>query len=314
MTETDDGSRSWKLYAKIGLAFAIALALLVPMPALMQDPGTSHGWFALVGLGMGGLFLVGGWKGYKRAQLVRDTPTSKVRSLAVGVAEVKGEAEPVGEPLVSPLTHREACMYSLHVERHDPDDEGSDWDTVLRLSDQVPFRVDDGTGKARVEPQGADLEIEVEAEVRVDDGEEPPAALGEWAEAEGMVDAADPPDREGAGGWLEDRVDSLSAGRAEAHLVRSDARDRRYRERVLGVGESAYVFGGARRREDADAAENERNLVLREHAGTGRFLVSDKSEPELLADTLVGAGIAIAVALLLLAYGSVAALFWLGLL
>lgn len=314
MTRQAEPGTSWKLYAKIGLAFAVALALLVPLPSMMQDPGTNHGAIAFFGLLFGLVCLYGGWDRYKRAQLVRDTPTSTVRSLAVGAAEVKGEAEPVDEPLVSPLTNQQACMYSLEIEEYRSNDEGSNWRTVMSLSDQVPFLVDDGTGRVLVEPGGATLAIEVEERIEVDDGHEPPEELGTWAHEQGMVSRPDEPDPEGLKDKLVDVVDAMSASKAETHLVRSASRDRRYTEKVLAAGESTYVFGGAQRRQAADFAENERNLVVREHPGTGRFVVSDKSEDELLEDDLVTTAVVLAIALVFVPYGLVASLFWLGIL
>jgi hypothetical protein len=276
----------WTLYAKIGLAFAVALALLYPLPAMMRDAGTNHGAIAFFGLVFGGFALYGGWSRYMDAQLVRDTPTSTVRSLAVGAAEVKGTAAPVNEPLASPLTRQAACMYQLRVKEQQPDDDGgSSWETVFYTSEGVPFLLDDGTGSVRVEPDGADLQIERETTIEVDEGDRPPEAVRDWSAEHGV------------------------GGR---HLTSTSRHDRRLQERVLADGESAYVFGGAQRLEGAGSAENERNLVLREHAGTERFIVSDKSEGELLQDKLVEAAVVLALALVCLPYGIVGSLVWIG--
>lgn len=286
-TRPDEGW-PWTVYAKIGFAFVVALAVLYPMPSIMLDPDTSHGWIAIFGLMFGAFSLYGSWERFRDVQLVRDTPTSTVRSLAVGAAEVKSEAHAVAEPLVSPLTQQEACSYAVRVEEHRPDkhDDGSDWQTVFFTHESVPFHVDDGTGRVRVEPEEADFEVEREKVFELDDGELPPEEVREWAREHDV------------------------GGR---HLTSASSYDRKYYERVLAEGESAYVFGGAQRREDGDFAENERNLVMREHRGTERFIVSDKSEGHLLEDEIVETAGVLALALVCLGYGGMGALVSLGL-
>jgi hypothetical protein len=276
----------WTLYAKIGLAFAVALALVYPLPAMMRDAGTNHGAIAFFGLVFGGFALYGGWGRFKNAQLIRNTPTSTIRSMPVGAVEVNGEAAPVEEPLTSPLTQQDACMYQLRVREYRPDGEDdSDWETVFYTSKHVPFRLDDGTGKVRIDPDDAQLEIDRETGVDVDDGELPPKPVREWANQHG--------------------IDSR-------HLTSTSRYDRKLQERVLEDGESAYVFGGAQRREEARFAENERNLVVREHDGTETFIVSDQSEGELLEDQLVEAAVVLALALVCLPYGIIGSLVWIG--
>lgn len=307
---------TWRTWAKIGGIGLVALGLLALLPAYLEGPATDGDalWVNGSGLLFGGLGFVLGWRAFRQRQLIRDTPTSKVRSLAVGAAEVKGEAHPVDEPLVSPLTHREACMYDLEVEEYHPDDDGSDWHTVLHLEETVPFHLDDGTGEVLVEPGGASLHVEVEEKTRVDDGDEPPPALGRWAEDQGLVDDADAPEPEGVTDKLKDLVASQFADDAEKHLVRDARHDRRYTEKVLAAGEETYVFGGAEPLEDARSKENARNLVVRRHPGTDTFLVSDRSERELANEKLVGAVLMLCLGVVGLPYGILGSLRWFGLL
>lgn len=306
---------TWKTWAKIGAIVVVAMGLLALLPVYLREGATDGDAFWINGLGLlfGGIGFVAGWRTFRQRQLIRNTPTSKVRSLAVGAAEVKGEAHPADEPLVSPLTHEEACMYDLEVEEYHPDDGGGDWHTVLHLEDAVPFHLDDGTGEILVEPEDASLHIEVEEKVRVDDGCEPPPALGEWAESRGLVDDADAPEPEGVTDKVKDLVASQFADDAEKHLVRDSRHDRRYTEKVLAVGERTYVWGGAEPLEDARSKENARNLVIRRHPGTDTFLVSDRSERELANEKLVGTVFLLCLGIVGIPYGVLGSLRWFGL-
>ncbi len=195
----DPGGPRWKAAAKLTLIALIAGALLAGLPFLIQrvtlEPDELL-WSSLIGLGLGAGLFYFGFKSYRERQLVRDTPTSKIRSLAVGTSEVKGEATPVAKPLVSPLTHTPACIYEFKVQekqpkkktRTDPDTGRTrtrtkwEWKTVLTMREHVPFYVDDGTGRVPVKPDGATLVMEVEKKAKAGKGASPPGSLAAWFE------------------------------------------------------------------------------------------------------------------------------------
>lgn len=305
---------TWKTWAEIGGIVLGALIFLALLPLYLRGGATDLDAIWVNGLALlaGGWGFRTGWREFRRRQLIRGTPTSKVRSMAVGAVEVKGEARPVDEPLVSPMSHQKACMFELEVEEYHPDDDGGDWRTVLQLEESVPFHLDDGTGEVLVEPEAASLSIEVEEKIQLDDGDEPPAALGEWAQDRGLVDEADAPEPEGITDKISDLVASQFADDAEKHLVRDSRHDRRYTEKVLAVGEETYVFGGAEPREGVGSQENARNLVVRRHPGTDTFLVSDRSERELANEKLVGTVFLLCLGVVGIPYGVLGSLRWFG--
>ena len=67
--------------------------------------------YALVGLGIGVFLFYQGFKWMRQKQLIESTPTSKIRSLAMGLAEIFGEAIPSeGKILKSPFSDKD-CVY-----------------------------------------------------------------------------------------------------------------------------------------------------------------------------------------------------------
>lgn len=320
MTEETDEGIGWLTYLKVTAIMLVGAAAMVGVPIAIAraEPG-GFGWATVFMLGIGGVALYAAFDELRQRQLMLNTPTSKVRSLAVGDVEVKGQARPADEPLTSPLTHTEACVYSLKIEEEHKSDEGSDWDTVLEFQRQVPFHVDDGTGEVLVEPEEADLDVAVEETVHVDDHDEPPAPIREFAQTEDgqeILETEIPREEgqdSGVSGKVTDVVESTIQSRAKKHLTESRPHDRRYKERVLGVGESAYVFGGAYPREEAASATNAENLVIREHRGTGEFIVSDKSEAQQAEEGLVNTAFLLAIGIGLVPGGVFALLRFLGL-
>lgn len=312
---SEEGGIGAKTYGKIGLAFLVAGGLLFGIPSVAGSASGDIVWLGLFGLLFGGLGLVVGFQQYKKAQLIRNTPTSKVRSLAVGAAEVEGQARPVDETITSPLTRKEAVVYELEVrQRKRDDDGGTSWKTVFEARDEVPFAMDDGTGEVLVEPEDAELQIALEAKETVREHHDPPENLAEWAEERGYLDGSalegsDPEEGGEDGGGLSEKISGFAKGQAVERVKRYTTKpvDQRtiYKERLLEPGESAYVFGAAHRREGADSTENVDNLVLREHEGTDTFILSDEEQAGLAEDYLVKAAVGLALGLVGIPYGVV---------
>lgn len=319
----DQAGTDWTTYAKIVAVFAGAIGLLVLFAVAgrgevrEQDvDGTGlviWSSFMLVG---GVMAFRIGFQRYRERQLIRDTPTSKVRSLAVGDVEVKGTAHPVDEPLRSPLTKRDVCIWEIEIEEKKRSaEEGSKWSTVLETGDHVAFHLEDGTGRVQVDPQEADLAIEDETEIALASGEEPPEQLATWAGEQDWwaklgAEEVEDGDEEGIGETMQRKM----VERAKEHLTEPRDRDRRLTERILHVGEETYVFGGARPREDQVSPNNPENLVIGVHEGTGKLMITDQGEAAFAEEKLVTTAVVLAAALAFIPMGIWGLLVGLGLL
>lgn len=263
----------------------LAFGLLAPVAGilvfLLQEGGRSlmlvH--VSLVALLVGGLALVLGFREFRVRQGIRNTPTSTVRSLAIGPAEVKGRARPAGDPVTAPLSGTEAALVEVTVEAyHDTGDDGY-WETLGRYRHPDAFLLDDGTGEVLVDPMGADVRSDPEETVGRSSGDPPPPELADLAsealpeddDPDGPVAALPGPVR----GLVQDVDDEGGPG---GHLASAGDRRRRYVERVLEPGERAYVLGYAERLEEAAAVENAGNLVVAEPPRDGVFVVADRDE------------------------------------
>ena len=100
---------------------------------------------------------------FRRARLMQDTPTSRVRSAAQGYVELDGTAELMeGEPIIAPLTGRRCTWFSYKIEErkeHYSGKEGShsSWNTIdSGISDNL-FLIKDETGECVIDPEGAEV-------------------------------------------------------------------------------------------------------------------------------------------------------------
>ena len=83
---------------------------------------------------------------------IEDTPTSRIRSLAMGLVEVHGRTLR-RYALVTPMTQSACAWYRLRKYRRD---HRNRWTLVSDLdSSHVPFLLDDGSGQVVIDPAGA---------------------------------------------------------------------------------------------------------------------------------------------------------------
>src|SRR4051812_42245674 len=111
--------------------------LLIPH----QSPSTG----ILVGLVGGPVVLVWGLRKVSEKRLVENTPTSRVRSAAMGLVELSGIARP-HSPLKSPLTGLDACWWQCVVEERVSDGKNTHWRTIREVSSNDWFYLEDPTG------------------------------------------------------------------------------------------------------------------------------------------------------------------------
>ena len=117
-------------------------------------------WFAvalLAGLGVYGL--ARGFRWWRWARLIEDTPTSRVRSAAQGYVELVGTGRSMpGAPVIAPLSRQPCTWWRYSVERRTRDSKGRHrWRVVSRGSSDALFLLDDETGRCIVDPDGAEV-------------------------------------------------------------------------------------------------------------------------------------------------------------
>jgi hypothetical protein len=120
------------------------------LTSLVFDGFSSGALPALVAVGLcwGGLHFI------RLKRLIENTPTSRIRSIAMGMVEVHGQARRL-YALVAPMTQSACAWYRLRKYRKDKNDH---WKLIRELdSSHVPFQVDDGSGRVTVAPAAASV-------------------------------------------------------------------------------------------------------------------------------------------------------------
>ena len=92
-----------------------------------------------------------------RERLLLTTPTSKIRSAALGLVEVNGMA--AGPYTMSaPITGKPCFLYHTTAWQQ-REGKKQEWEKVADETLHLPFFIDDSTGQLLIEPLGADLDL-----------------------------------------------------------------------------------------------------------------------------------------------------------
>ena len=115
-------------------------------------------FWAAVGAIAGVFLFLRGFSMLRCKRLIMNTPSSKIRSASMGLVEISGSAK--GPQTLPAGITGEACYYYRAVAwQLKYSGRNREWKKVADESLYVPFFIEDATGDALVDPQGAELDI-----------------------------------------------------------------------------------------------------------------------------------------------------------
>ncbi len=102
------------------------------------------------------------WRSWKRARIIEDAPTAKIRSAHQGYLELEGDGRPMeGEPVIAPLTQKPCIWYRYKIERketrHTKNGTQTKWVTEKQETSDNLFHLHDETGFCIIDPEGAEV-------------------------------------------------------------------------------------------------------------------------------------------------------------
>ena len=236
-----------------GIVFVSGVSKTMGTTRWSRPPDQLFLYLAAGTIGGLGLFVYG-WMVHQRKRLIESIPTSTIRSLALGLVEISGQAQPEENLLSSPFSGLPCVFFSYAVEEHIGSGKHARWETIANGTSEQPFFVSDTTGQVLVMPLGAELILPDERTYRNDWlGELPPATIA------GLNRLGISTERWTGGKTL------------------------RCRETFLQPEEQVYVLGTAHEHLGAtELVENSARLYIgssRDH----EFIISDRSEKDLLS-------------------------------
>lgn len=244
------------------LGSALLLACFILFAGIRKTVTTAH-WatapdatllYLALGVVAGMGLSIYGFMVNNRKRLIESIPTSPVRSLAVGLVEVSGRAQPESGLLRAPFSGLPCVLFSYTVEERRGSGKDARWETIAKGTSPEPFFVQDETGRVLVVPFDAQLLL--------------------------------PDNRTSRSNWMNTLPEETTRGLLNLGI----AVDRWLGEKTIRCSEACilpdetvYVLGTAQEnRGAADSTENSTRLYI----GSSRdneFIIADRSEKDLLA-------------------------------
>lgn len=214
--------------------------------------------YAAVGLGFGGFLFFNGIRWMRRKRLIENIPTSKVRSIAMGLVEIFGEAVPAeGKLMKSPFSGKDCVYYKYSIEEYRSSGKHSSWVTVKKGDSGERFYLKDSTGHVLVDPAGADVDIPKDYEFRTGLGGGPPRTI----------------------------IKFLDGTHLNHRTFLGFSKTMRFREYYIAPGDKVYVMGTAADNpfvEDGTRAEGVEDVMIKKGEHDKFFYITDKPEKDLL--------------------------------
>jgi len=220
-----------------------------------NDDGFFAGIFFLI---LGLLIFYNTLKNLKKKRLFENIPTSKMRSLAMGLIELKGKIVGAKIMIKDPFDQKECVYWSVTIEEYVKRGKRSKWVTRHKASDSVPFSISDETGSVLIHTAKADM-----SNIKRDNSYE--AALLFTGDLPKHIKQYCYRNNVKYDGWI---------GR----------RKMRCRTTYLEIKDQLYVIGNARPIKQEEKAISDKATAAIEYIKGGFYIISDKSEKELIDD------------------------------
>ena len=150
----------------------LVVFVLVAILKGFAHPGSRAGWEWVLDLAAataGGFLIRYGFRQLRKKNLIENIPSSPIRSVAMGLAEIKGHS-PATAAMTAPLSGNPCHYFRYRVEEERNRGKNREWVTVDQGESNAPFSVEDPTARILVNPDGADILLQRDYE-RIDRGE-----------------------------------------------------------------------------------------------------------------------------------------------
>jgi len=196
---------------------------------------------------------------FKRKRLIENVPTSKIRSIAMGLVEIYGEVVPEGGNILkSPFSQNDCVYYKYRIDELRQSGKNSHWVTIKKGLDYRNFYLKDETGMVLVDPHDANIDIPADNVFNSSLGKDPPYEVKQFLNNENID--------------FEGRLFGIN-------------KTMRFYEHFIGLKDKLYIMGTAADNpfvREASAVKGVEDIIIKKGENEKIFYISDKSENVLL--------------------------------
>ena len=232
------------------------------------------------------IFLIWGLLSFKMKRLIENIPTSKIRSIAMGLVEIYGEVKPLKDNILkSPFSNNDCVYYKYSIEELRQSGKSASWVTIKKGEEERLFYLKDETGSVLIDLTGAKIDIPTDNVFDSSLGRDPPETVKQFLYTRNIA-------------W-------------EGFLFGVN-KTMKYTEYFIAPGDKLYIMGTADDNpyvKDASAEKSVEDIMIQKGKFEKFYYVSDKHEDAILfrytAKTYVGliiGSISIIISLIILAW------------
>jgi hypothetical protein len=196
---------------------------------------------------------------FRKKRLIENIPTSKIRSIAMGLVEIFGQVIPIKERIFkSPFTEKQCVYYQFTIEEYQSSGKNSHWVTIKKGEQRCLFYLKDDTGKVMIDPTGATIEARKDFEYQSGLGKDPPEQVIRFLSANNLT-------HEGFFGLN---------------------KTMRYRETIIIPDDTLYIMGTAGENpfNKEGTEDHADSIIIQKGKYEKEYYISDKSEKQILTN------------------------------
>ena len=212
--------------------------------------------WSFVGLGFGIYLFFKGFGWFWEKRLIENTPTSKIRSIAMGLVEILGEVVLAEKQILkSPLSNKDCVYYRFKIEEYRSSGDSIIWVTIKKGDKGINFYLKDDTGSVLIDPNKAKIEIPAKYSLETSKEKQIPSALQAY----------------------------LTEQKVKTKALFGLNKMMRFTEYYIAPKDNLYIMGTAGDNpfvEEATGQKNEEDIMIQK--GKGFYYMSDKQEKDIL--------------------------------
>lgn len=204
-------------------------------------------------------FFVWGLISFKMKRLIENIPTSKIRSIAMGLVEIFGEVAPIRNNILkSPFSNNDCVYYKYNIDELRSTGKTTHWVTIKKGWDYRTFYLMDDTGMVLIDPRDAKIDIPVDNVFRSSLGKDPTDEVKQFLQKENIA--------------FEGRLFGIN-------------RTMRYTEYFIAPGDKLYIMGTASDNpyvKEASVEKGVEDIMITKGKFEKFYYISDKHEDAVL--------------------------------
>jgi hypothetical protein len=196
---------------------------------------------------------------FRKKRLIENVPTSKIRSIAMGLVEIYGEVVPWNDNILkSPFTQKDCVYYRYTIDELRSTGKSAHWITINKGVDFDNFYLKDDTGMVLVDPLDAKIDIPASNVYDSSLGKDPPYKVRQFLQANNVA--------------FEGRIFGIN-------------KTMRYTEYFISPKDKLYIMGTATDNpfiKDASAVKGVDDVIIKKGKNEKFYYISNKHERVIL--------------------------------